>query len=154
MKRSQNVLVIGAGVSGLTTALALADSAKVTIVAERPPQQTVSTVAGALWEWPPAVCGHHRDQGSLARSKQWCTVSYAIFFLIKKTIGLRVDETEEVAGLDISSHGMYGYPESFIPPEEYPGGPEGIGVTAPARSPATVGATAMTAEPAAGKPTI
>jgi D-amino-acid oxidase len=79
MTRSQNVLVIGAGVSGLTTALALADSAKVTIVAERPPEETVSTVAGALWEWPPAVCGHHRDQGSLARSKQWCMVSYAIF---------------------------------------------------------------------------
>ena len=51
-----------------------------------------------------------------------------VFFLIKKTIGLRVDETEEVAGLDISSHGMYGYPETFIPPEEYPGGPRSVGV--------------------------
>ena len=59
------------------------------------------------------------------------TLSYAIFFAIKKTIGLRVDEDEEVAGLDISSHGMYGYPESFIPPEEYPGGPESVGVPAP-----------------------
>ncbi len=43
-------------------------------------------------------------------------LSYAVFLLIKKTIGLRVDENEELAGLDISSHGMYGYPESFIPP--------------------------------------
>ncbi len=47
-------------------------------------------------------------------------LSYATFFLIKQTIGLRVSEDEERAGLDISSHGMYGYPEAFIPQEEYP----------------------------------
>ena len=47
-------------------------------------------------------------------------VSYAIFAAIKATIGLRVSEEEELAGLDISTHGMYGYPESFIPREEYP----------------------------------
>jgi Amt family ammonium transporter len=46
-------------------------------------------------------------------------VSYAIFFLIKKTIGLRVSAEEEDAGLDISEHGMYGYPEQFIPQPEY-----------------------------------
>lgn len=49
-------------------------------------------------------------------------VSYAIFAAIKATIGLRVSEEEEMAGLDISTHGMYGYPESFIPREEYPAG--------------------------------
>jgi len=48
-------------------------------------------------------------------------VSYAVFAAIKATIGLRVSEDEELAGLDISTHGMYGYPESFIPREEYPG---------------------------------
>jgi len=48
-------------------------------------------------------------------------VSYAVFAAIKATIGLRVSEGEELAGLDISTHGMYGYPESFIPREEYPG---------------------------------
>lgn len=47
--------------------------------------------------------------------------SYAVFAAIKATIGLRVSESEELAGLDISTHGMYGYPESFIPREEYPG---------------------------------
>ena len=47
--------------------------------------------------------------------------SYAVFAAIKATIGLRVSEDEELAGLDISTHGMYGYPESFIPREEYPG---------------------------------
>ena len=30
-------------------------------------------------------------------------------------------EQEEDAGLDISEHGMYGYPEQFIPQPEYPG---------------------------------
>lgn len=48
-------------------------------------------------------------------------LSLAAFYAIKRTIGLRVPEDEELAGLDISSHGMYGYPEQFIPPEEYPG---------------------------------
>ena len=49
-------------------------------------------------------------------------LSYATFAAIKATIGLRVSEQEELAGLDISSHGMYGYPEQFIPQEEYPVG--------------------------------
>ena len=47
-------------------------------------------------------------------------LSIATFYAIKKTIGLRVNESEELAGLDISTHGMYGYPEAFIPQEEYP----------------------------------
>jgi D-amino-acid oxidase len=38
-----------------------------------------SVVAGALWEWPPAVCGYHLDQQSLSRSKEWCMVSYHAF---------------------------------------------------------------------------
>jgi len=53
-------------------------------------------------------------------------MSYATFWVIKKTYGLRVTEEEEDAGLDISEHGMYGYPEQFIPAPElygYGGGP-------------------------------
>jgi Amt family ammonium transporter len=46
------------------------------------------------------------------------TLSCATFALIKATIGLRVDDESEVAGLDISEHGMYGYPEQFIPASE------------------------------------
>ncbi len=49
-------------------------------------------------------------------------LSYATFAIIKAVMGLRVPESEEIAGLDISSHGMYGYPEAFIPQEEYPVG--------------------------------
>src|SRR2546430_514151 len=44
--------------------------------------------------------------------------SFAVFWLIKKTIGLRVSAEQEEAGLDIVEHGMFGYPEQFIPPEE------------------------------------
>ena len=72
-------------------------------------------------------------------------VSYAIFFLIKKTIGLRVSAEEEDAGLDISEHGMYGYPEQFIPQPEYStGAPIGTGLPAPAPAPSV--ATPMTSE--------
>src|SRR3954466_2737893 len=45
-------------------------------------------------------------------------LSFAAFWAIKKTYGLRVSADEEEAGLDISEHGMYGYPEQFIPVPE------------------------------------
>jgi D-amino-acid oxidase len=74
------VLVVGAGVSGLTSALCLARRGfAVTVVADRFAPHVTSVVAGALWEWPPAVCGHHRDAGSLTRSKGWAEASYRIF---------------------------------------------------------------------------
>jgi Amt family ammonium transporter len=49
------------------------------------------------------------------------SLSYLTFFAIKKTYGLRVTADEEDAGLDISEHGMYGYPEQFIPAPELVG---------------------------------
>lgn len=77
---SEKILVVGAGVSGLTSALCLArEGFRVTVVAERFAPDIVSVVAGALWEWPPAVCGYHHDQISLARSKEWCVTSYEMF---------------------------------------------------------------------------
>jgi Amt family ammonium transporter len=45
-------------------------------------------------------------------------LSFATFWAIKKTYGLRVTAEEEEAGLDITEHGMYGYPEQFIPEPE------------------------------------
>ncbi|MEV4893161.1 FAD-dependent oxidoreductase [Nonomuraea sp. NPDC055795] len=79
-KRAERVLVIGAGVSGLTTALSLSRAGfEVVVAAEKDASQCVSVVAGALWEWPPAVCGYHHDQISLSRSKGWCMESYEIF---------------------------------------------------------------------------
>jgi ammonium transporter, Amt family len=47
--------------------------------------------------------------------------SFATFYAIKKLYGLRVSAEEEDAGLDISEHGMYGYPEQFIPAPELVG---------------------------------
>jgi Amt family ammonium transporter len=76
-------------------------------------------------------------------------VSYAVFALIKATIGIRVTPEEEDAGLDISEHGMYGYPEQFIPPEEWPGGAAGVGAPVPSRAAATVTAMSTNDTPTA-----
>ena len=42
-------------------------------------------------------------------------ISFVIFFIIKATYGLRVEAEEERYGLDIVEHGMWGYPEQFMP---------------------------------------
>ncbi len=41
-------------------------------------------------------------------------VSMGIFLAIKYTIGLRVSPEEEIEGLDLTEHGMYAYPPSFV----------------------------------------
>jgi Amt family ammonium transporter len=56
-------------------------------------------------------------------------LSYATFATIKAIWGLRVDAEDEDAGLDIVEHGMYGYPEQFIPGPEL----EGYGAVPPVR---------------------
>jgi ammonium transporter, Amt family len=71
-------------------------------------------------------------------------ISYVTFALIKATIGLRVPDEEEEAGLDIASHGMYGYPEQFIPQPEYSTGLPGSG-TLGAPAPAAAAMSSMTA---------
>lgn len=55
--------------------------------------QAMGVAAGFLWAFP---------------------VSLGIFLAIKHTIGLRVSEEEEMAGLDICEHGMHAYPPSFV----------------------------------------
>lgn len=45
-------------------------------------------------------------------------LAFLTFLAIKHTVGLRVSEKDELAGLDISEHGMFGYPERFL---EVPG---------------------------------
>ena len=66
------------------------------------------------------------------------TLSLVTFALIKATIGLRVTEEEEDAGLDIAAHGMYGYPEQFIPEAE-------IGAASAGLAPRPAGAPAVAA---------
>jgi Amt family ammonium transporter len=43
------------------------------------------------------------------------SISFLVFFVIKATYGLRVKPEEERYGLDIVEHGMWGYPEQFMP---------------------------------------
>ena len=79
-RNPHRILVLGAGVSGLTTALELARRGHVpTVLAERFAPRVTSVVAGALWEWPPAVCGHQRDPDALARAKKWTAESHGVF---------------------------------------------------------------------------
>ena len=62
-----------------------------------------------------------------------------------------MSEEQEDAGLDIVEHGMYGYPEQFIPAPEIGAGSVGpgrSGVRAGAMAPAGTTATAMTASEA------
>ena len=71
------------------------------------------------------------------------TLSLIVFLAIKYTVGLRVSEEDELRGLDISEHGMFGYPERFIdvPGAESedirPAGPPAAAGTATATNPAT-----------------
>ena len=65
-----DVLVIGAGVSGLTTGICLAEAGlSVTIRTAAPPGQTTSVAAGALWGLvrvgPPAVPSGSMDADML-----------------------------------------------------------------------------------------
>jgi len=74
-------------------------------------------------------------------------LSFATFHAIKATIGMRVSEEEEDAGLDMAEHGMYGYPEQFIPAPEL----IGVGTVQPRSSvPVPLGATAPASSAASG----
>jgi len=75
------------------------------------------------------------------------TAALLVFLGIKATIGLRVSEKDELAGLDISEHGMFGYPERFI---EVPGAePESV-PSAVSMSSAPPNTTTTTTSPAGG----
>ena len=75
-----HIIIVGGGVTGLTTACELLQrNYQVTVIAERyanEDNRITSQIAGALWEWPPAVCGRHTDIISLENSKRWCKVAY------------------------------------------------------------------------------
>jgi D-amino-acid oxidase len=91
---SPHILIIGGGVTGLVNAWLLLDKGyHVTILSKEwatygKTQRLTSQIAGALWEFPPAVCGQHTDAISLQRSKPWAMVSYHIWDAIAGTEGL------------------------------------------------------------------
>jgi ammonium transporter, Amt family len=67
------------------------------------------------------------------------TLCLITWYAISKTIGLRVSEEAEIAGLDISEHGMYGYPEQFIPDVELYGSPVASSIKLNGHAPAPAG---------------
>lgn len=85
---SPRVLVVGGGVTGLVTSWVLLDRGyHVTIVSKEwasygKGQRLTSQIAGALWEYPPAVCGQHTDAISLQHSKRWSLQTYDIWSAI------------------------------------------------------------------------
>ncbi|KAM7212575.1 D-aspartate oxidase [Rhypophila decipiens] len=97
---SPRVLIVGGGVTGLVTAWTLLDKGyHVTILAKDwatygTSQRLTSQIAGALWEFPPAVCGQHTDAISLQNSKRWCMVAYHIWDAIAAS-----KELSELAGV-------------------------------------------------------
>jgi len=85
---SPHVLVVGGGVTGLVTSWVLLDRGyRVTVVSKEwcsytKKQRLTSQIAGALWEYPPAVCGQHTDAISLRHSKGWSLQAYDIWAAI------------------------------------------------------------------------
>lgn len=82
---SPHVLVVSGGVTGLITSWAMLDRGyRVTIISKEwasfgRQQRLTSQIAGALWKYPPAVCGQHTDAISLEYSKRWAMIAYHIF---------------------------------------------------------------------------
>jgi ammonium transporter, Amt family len=57
--------------------------------------------------------------GLLAVGAFTFSLSFVVLWAMKATFGIRTDAEVESAGLDVSEHGMWGYPEFYIP---VPGG--------------------------------
>jgi Amt family ammonium transporter len=79
------------------------------------------------------------------------TASFAALWVMKATFGIRTDAIAETAGLDVSEHGMWGYPEFYIP---VPGGygtesHSHLGIShAPRPAPSTAHSAVVATEPA------
>ncbi|CAK5270372.1 unnamed protein product [Mycena citricolor] len=81
---AKTILVVGAGVAGLSTAWALLDRGfKVKIAAldfpSRDAKRITSHISGALWEYPPAVCGHHGGGSANSDDARRSMISYHFY---------------------------------------------------------------------------
>ena len=77
------------------------------------PSPTGSARAGSCTPAPSTSSAPRRSAWSAAFASVFALVR--VFFVIKATFGLRVKPEEERYGLDIVEHGMWGYPEQFMP---------------------------------------
>jgi D-amino-acid oxidase len=103
-KENPDVLVIGAGVCGLSSAVALLDAGlRVVVYAAQPPQRTTSAVAGAIW-------GPHLV-GADERVGHWAAATLAWFrdLAAEPAAGVRV-----VSGLAASLAGGESGPPEFV----------------------------------------
>jgi D-amino-acid oxidase len=90
-KNDRRVLIVGAGVSGLTTAIVLATAGfSVRIVADRPPLRTTSAAAGASWS--PYLVNH-------PMATQWSALALTTFETLARagSTGVRI-----VGGIEAS----------------------------------------------------
>ncbi|KAH9922742.1 uncharacterized protein B0H18DRAFT_1120744 [Fomitopsis serialis] len=108
---AEHILIIGGGVTGLTTAWALLDAGyQVTVVSDRwanPKNRITSQIAGALWERPPAVCGRHTDVISLEHSKGWAMTSYHVFEKLMELLPAEAHGYEKM--IEIEHCGVAGF---------------------------------------------
>lgn len=96
-----DVLVIGAGVSGLTTAVCLAEAgAKVQVIAKELPEDTTSAAAGAVW-------APYRIGGDSQRINHWSRRSLEVFTALARSdpagSGVRLLTSMEVSQQPVSA---------------------------------------------------
>ena len=101
------------GMSGVWGTLSLGFLAVPSWPTTSRPARAGSSTAAASTSW-----GRRRSV-SLAVGLFTFTVSFLILLLFKVTFGIRTEPEVEEMGLDVSEHGMWGYPEFYIP---VPGG--------------------------------
>ena len=81
--------------------------------------QNLATGTGGLWYTGSFAQLGTQALGLAAVGAFTFSVSFGALWAMKATFGIRVEAEVETAGLDVSEHGMWGYPEFYIP---VPGG--------------------------------
>jgi Amt family ammonium transporter len=79
----------------------------------------LATGTGGLWYTGSFDQVRTQALGLVAVGAFTFSASFGALWVMKRTFGIRVEPEVETAGLDVSEHGMWGYPEFYIP---VPGG--------------------------------
>src|SRR5207302_1940885 len=73
----------------------------------------ITAASGFVAPWAAVVIG--LVSGLIAVGAFTFSASFGCLWTMKRLWGIRVEEHVETAGLDVSEHGMWGYPEFYIP---------------------------------------